>query len=420
MKVRIRAGYGYPVKVSIAMNQSFFRAGHLPTLVSAFLYFDVSFMVWVMLGPLAVFIAKDLHLTPGQKGLMVATPVLAGAALRIVNGFLADILKPRLTGIIMRAIVIAGLLAFWAADTWSFPVMLALGVVLGVAGASFAVALPLASYWYPKEHQGTALGIAGAGNSGTVLAALFAPSLALAFGWHNVIAMAAIPLTLVLVAFTVLAKDSPNSPARRSLADYAEILKSQDAWWLMAFYSVTFGGFVGLSSFLPIYFNDQFGLAPVNAGYATAACVFAGSFVRPIGGAIADRVGGVCALTFVYGLVAVLLMTLSHGVSELTIGLPLIMLTMGTLGAGNGAVFQIVPQRFARNVGVVTGLVGATGGVGGFYLAASLGYTKQLTGGYGLGFALFAGMSLAALAALLVVSPRWRRTFLHRSALAAA
>ena len=401
------------------MNRGFLRAGHIPTLVSAFLYFDVSFMVWVMLGPLAVFISKDLHLTPGQKGLMVATPVLAGAALRIVNGFLADILKPRLTGIIMQALVIVGLLAFWMVNSWSFPVMLALGAVLGVAGASFAIALPLASYWYPKEHQGTALGIAGAGNSGTVLAALFAPTLAVMFGWQNVIALAAIPLGVVLVIFTILAKDSPNSPPRRSLADYSEILKSQDAWWLMAFYSVTFGGFVGLASFLPIYFNDQFGLAPVNAGYATAACVFAGSFIRPIGGAVADRIGGVRTLMFVYGIVAVLLMALSHGVSDLTVGLPLIVVTMGAMGAGNGAVFQIVPQRFSRNVGVVTGLVGATGGVGGFYLAASLGYTKQLTGGYGLGFALFAGMSLTALAALLAVSPRWRRTFLNRSALAA-
>lgn len=419
MRVRIRVRRGAPVKVLNAMNRGFLRAGHLPTLVSAFLYFDVSFMVWVMLGPLAVFIAKDLHLTAGQKGLMVATPVLAGAALRIVNGLLADILKPRMTGILMQAIVIAGLLGFWLVNSWSLPMMLALGVVLGVAGASFAIALPLASYWYPKEHQGTALGIAGAGNSGTVLAALFAPSIALAVGWQNVLALATIPLALVLAVFVIFAKDSPNSPPRKSMADYAEILKSKDAWWLMAFYSVTFGGFVGLSSFLPIYFNDQYGLAPVSAGYATAACVFAGSFVRPVGGAIADRIGGVRALMFVYGCAAALLMALSHGIPQLEIALPVIFLTMGLLGAGNGAVFQIVPQRFARNVGVVTGLVGATGGIGGFYLAASLGYTKQLTGGYGLGFALFAGMSLAALAALLAVSPRWRRTFLDRSALAA-
>jgi NNP family nitrate/nitrite transporter-like MFS transporter len=405
---------------STSMHRGFLRAGHMPTLIAAFLYFDVSFMVWVMLGPLAVFIAKDLHLTPAQKGMMVATPVLAGAALRIVNGALADILKPRLTGIIMQSLVIAGLAVAWALGIDTYPEMLALGVVLGIAGASFAIALPLASYWYPPEHQGTALGIAGAGNSGTVLAALFAPSLALAFGWRDVLGFAILPLGAVLVAFSLLAKDSPKSPPRKSLKDYAEILAQSDAWWLMGFYCVSFGGFVGLSSFLPIYFNDQYGLPPVTAGYATAACVFAGSFLRPIGGAISDRLGGVRALSFVYGLVAVLLLILSRGVTQLAFALPLIVVTMGALGAGNGAVFQIVPQRFARNVGVVTGLVGATGGVGGFYLAASLGWAKQLTGNYGAGLAIFACMALVALTALTIVNMRWRRTWLARRTLAAA
>ena len=402
------------------MNRGFLRAGHLPTLVAAFLYFDVSFMVWVILGPLAIFIAKDLHLTPAQKGLMVATPVLAGAALRIVNGVLADHLKPRLTGILMQLAVIVGLAAFWALGVGSFETTLALGIVLGVAGASFAIALPLASYWYPPQHQGTALGIAGAGNSGTVLAALFAPSLAVAFGWQNVLGLAIVPLAVALALFVILAKDSPHSPPRKSLKDYAEVLGHVDAWWLMAFYCVSFGGFVGLSSFLPIYFNDQYGLTPVTAGYATAACVFAGSFVRPFGGAVADRVGGVKALSFVYGLVAVLLLIVSRGIADLRVALPVIMVTMGALGAGNGAVFQIVPQRFARNVGVVTGLVGATGGVGGFYLAASLGYAKQITGGYGAGLAIFAGLALLALTALTAVGARWRRTWLDRSALATA
>jgi MFS transporter, NNP family, nitrate/nitrite transporter len=399
------------------MNRGFLRAGHLPTLVAAFLYFDVSFMVWVILGPLAVFIAKDLHLSPAQKGLMVATPVLAGAALRVVNGVLADTLKPRLTGVIMQTVVIAGLAAFWAFGVDSFGTTLALGLVLGVAGASFAIALPLASYWYPSEYQGTALGIAGAGNSGTVLAALFAPSLAVLFGWRNVLGLAILPLAIVFALFMLLAKDSPRSPPRKSLRDYAEILRIGDVWWLMAFYCVTFGGFVGLSSFLPIYFNDQYGLSPIYAGYCTAAAVFAGSFARPFGGAIADRIGGVKALSFVYGLVAVLLVILSLGVADLRVALPLIVVAMGALGAGNGAVFQIVPQRFFRNVGVVTGLVGATGGVGGFYLAASLGYARQLTGSYGVGLAIFACLALLALTALTGVGARWRRSWLDRAAL---
>jgi NNP family nitrate/nitrite transporter-like MFS transporter len=402
------------------MNRSFLRAGHPPTLVAAFLYFDASFMVWVILGPLAVFIAKDLHLGPAQKGLMVTTPVLAGAVLRVASGVLADHLKPRLAGVILQAIVIAGLAAFWAFGVPNFEATLALGVVLGVAGASFAVALPLVSYWYAPEHQGTALGIAGAGNSGTVLAALFAPSLALVFGWRNVLGLAIVPLAVVLALFVLFAKDSPRSPPRKSLKDYADVLRAGDAWWLMAFYCVSFGGFVGLSSFLPIYFNDQYALSPVSAGYCTAAAVFAGSFIRPFGGAVADRIGGVKALSFVYGLVAVLLLILSRGVANLNFALVIIVVIMGTLGAGNGAVFQIAPQRFPRNVGLVTGLVGATGGAGGFYLAASLGAARQFTGGYGAGLAIFACLALAALAALSGVGARWRRARLDRPALAAA
>jgi MFS transporter, NNP family, nitrate/nitrite transporter len=403
----------------ISMNRAFLKAGHLPTLVASFLYFDLSFMVWVMLGPLGVLIAKDLHLNPGQKGLMVATPILAGAALRIVNGILTDQLKPRLTGIIMQLIVIAGLLVAWMIEIGSFDEILVLGLVLGVAGASFAVALPMASYWYPPEHQGVALGIAGAGNSGTVLASLFAPSLAVAFGWRNVLGMATLPLIVVLVLFVLFARNSPTCPPRKSLTDYLTIVTVGDAWWLMFFYSVSFGGFVGLSSFLPIYFNDQYGLSPVTAGYFTAACVFAGSLARPFGGALADRIGGIRALSFVYTLAAIALLVVSRGIGQAPIALAVLIFGMSVLGMGNGAVFQLVPQRFGRDVGIMTGLVGMTGGVGGFYLAASLGYAKQLTGSYTPGFVIFAGLALLALAGIASVRGRWRRTWTATSPLAA-
>ena len=173
------------------IDKAFFRSGDTPTLFAAFFYFDISFMVWVMLGPLGVQIAADLKLDNAQKGLMVAVPVLAGAVIRVILGVLVDHLKPRLTGLIAQSIVLVGLLAIWLIGIHSYAGMLLAGIVLGVAGASFAVALPLASRWYPPEHQGTALGIAGAGNSGTVLAALFAPGLAVAFGWINVFGLAA-------------------------------------------------------------------------------------------------------------------------------------------------------------------------------------------------------------------------------------
>ena len=393
------------------MKSSFWQAGHKPTLFSAFLYFDLSFMVWVLLGPLAVQIATDLHLTPAQKGLMVATPVLAGAFLRIFMGVLVDQIKPKMAGLIGQIIVIASLLIAWLHGLQTFQQALMLGIGLGFAGAAFAVALPLASRWYPPEHQGTALGIAGAGNSGTVLAALFAPSLAVAYGWNNVFGLALIPLGIAMFAYLVFAKDSPDAPPAKSLAQYLAILKDKDAWWFMFFYSVTFGGFVGLASSLTIYFNDLYSLGPVKAGYCTAACVFAGSLVRPLGGWVADRIGGIRTLLTMYTIAALLLFVMSLGQPTYQLALAIIIPVMAALGMGHGAVFQLVPQRFRKEIGVMTGLVGMAGGVGGFYLAASLGYFKQATGSYQTGLMIFAGLAVLAIIGLAGVKTRWRTTW---------
>ena len=277
--------------------------------------------------------------------------------------------------------------------------------------AAFAVALPLASRWYPPEHQGTALGIAGAGNSGTVLAALFAPSLAVAFGWNNVIGLAAIPLAIVFVFYLWVAKDSPDCPPAKSLGEYLKVLRDKDAWWFMFFYSVTFGGFVGLASSLTIYFNTQYGLSPVSAGYYTAACVFMGSMMRPLGGWLADRIGGIKSLSAMYVLAATFLVIVSFGLPAAWMALLAFMFAMWALGMGNGAVFQLVPQRFRKEIGVMTGMVGMAGGVGGFYLASSLGYSKQITGSYQLGFLIFAALAMLALWGLTTVKTRWRTTW---------
>ncbi|MBC4016981.1 NarK/NasA family nitrate transporter [Siccirubricoccus deserti] len=393
------------------VNKGFLQAGHLPTLIAAFLYFDLSFMAWVILGPMAVQIAADLQLSPGAKGLMVATPVLAGAGFRVVNGLLVDHLGPRRTGLISQVVVIAGLLAAWWFGVHSFAETLLVGLVLGVAGASFAVALPLASRWYPPEHQGTALGIAGAGNSGTVFAALLAPSLAASFGWNNVFGLVTIPLLLTLLVYVILAKDSPDRPTPKRLPEYLAVLRAGDAWWFMFFYSVTFGGFVGLASSLTIYFSDQYALSPVAAGYFTAACVFAGSMVRPLGGAVADRIGGVRSLTAMYATAAVALVVVSFGLPTSWMALGAFILAMLAFGMGNGAVFQLVPQRFRREIGVMTGLVGMTGGVGGFWLASSLGLSKQISGSYAAGFLVFAALAVVALLGLSSVKHRWRATW---------
>lgn len=396
--------------------RSFLKAGHPPTLFAAFLYFDLSFMVWVILGPLGVAIATDFGLTPAEKGLMVAVPVLAGAVLRLFAGVLVDHIGPKRTGLIGQLVVLAGLAAAWRLGIGGYPQVLALGCVLGVAGASFAVALPLASRWYPPEHQGLALGIAGAGNSGTALAALFAPALAQRFGWENVIGLATLPLAAAFVVYLVFARDAPDRPPPKRLSEYLSVLRTADAWWLMLLYGVTFGGFVGLSSSLTIYFNAEYGLPAVTAGFFTAACVFAGSFVRPVGGALADRFGGVRTLSVVYLLAALGLALASFQPPSVWMALAVILFAMAALGAGNGAVFQLAPQRFGKEIGVVTGLVGMTGGIGGFYLASSLGWAKQVTGSYQAGLLAFAALALVALACLTGVKARWRRTWAGEAA----
>lgn len=393
------------------MNTSFWKAGHAPTLFAAFLYFDLSFMVWYVLGPLGVQIAADLGLTTQQRAFMVATPILSGAVLRFLMGMLADRTSPKTAGLIGQCVVIAALLTAWLLGVHSYEQALLLGLFLGFAGASFAVALPLASQWYPPEHQGKAMGIAGAGNSGTVFAALFAPVLATTFGWSNVFGLALIPLVLTLIIFASVAKNAPNRAKPKAVADYLKALGDRDSWWFMLFYSVTFGGFLGLASTLPGYFHDQYGLDPVMAGYYTAACVFAGSLMRPLGGALADRIGGIRALLVVYTVAAICITAVGFHIPSAAAALSLFVCAMLSLGAGNGAVFQLVPQRFHREIGVMTGLIGMAGGIGGFLLTAGLGAVKQSTGDYQLGLWLFASLGVLAWFGLAGVKRRWRTTW---------
>jgi NNP family nitrate/nitrite transporter-like MFS transporter len=401
------------------MNLSDFRrAGHTPSLVSAFLYFDISFMVWVLLGALANAIVPEFGLAPGQKGLMVAVPLLGGAVLRVVLGLMTDHLGARRTGLLGLTATLVPLLLGWLwAD--SFPKVLLVGLLLGVAGASFAAALPLASRWYPPRYQGLAMGIAGAGNSGTALATFFGPRLAQAWGWHAVFGLALIPVLITLVLFAMLAKDSPNQPAPKGLADYAAVLGLRDTWWFCLFYSVTFGGFVGLASFLNIFFHDQYGLTAVQAGNFATLCVISGSFLRPVGGYLADRFGGIRMLTLLYLGVGGAMLGLT-ALPPLAAGAALLFVGMGCLGMGNGSVFQLVPQRFPREIGVLTGIVGAAGGLGGFFLPTIFGVLKQETGSFRTGFLLFSLFGcFSCAAALSYVSRGWQGTFVGHGGRAA-
>ena len=416
------------------MNWRDFRqAGHWPTLLSAFLYFDVSFMVWVVLGPLSLYLSQELGLTLEEKFGVVAIPILCGALFRIPMGMLADHIGPKRTGQFAQLIVIAGLAYAWLVGLHSKLEVELLGLVLGVAGASFAVALPQASRWYPPKYQGVVLGIAGAGNMGVVLDSLFVPMLAEAYGWQNVFGFLLIPLVAVLLCYSLMVKDAPGQRAPVTLASYGAVLGDADTWWFMFFYSITFGGFVGLGSALPLYFTNWYHVSGVAAGMMAALVVFAGSMCRPLGGWLADRVGGLRTLQILFVVVALSYLSIAFlpsgpapaavatakvsgwSITELpgAAWSAVLVFFVGAmaLGMGNGSVFQLVPLRFRNEIGVMTGLVGAAGGVGGFFLAKAFGWSKGLTGGFAAGFWVFAGLALLGLFGLMLVKTRWRTTW---------
>jgi NNP family nitrate/nitrite transporter-like MFS transporter len=383
--------------------------GSPATLFASFLHFDLCFTIWVLLGALSIYITKDLKLNAAQQGLMVAIPTLSGAFFRIVFGLLSDRFGGKRVGTGMLVFLFIPLLLGWLVNV-NFPALLTIGLMLGVAGASFAVALPLASRWYTSERQGLVMGIAAAGNIGTVVSTFFGPRLAAFYGWHGVMGLVMIPLAVVLLVFVLMAKDSPNRPRAVSLAQYLAIMRRGDLWWFCLFYSITFGGFVGLGTFLPLFLHNQYALNPLSAGSLTALAAFMGSTLRPVGGYIADRIGGARTLSILLTSVAILYATASF-LPPLAVMSVLLVAAVALLGTGNGAVFQLVPQRFQAEIGVATGIVGAFGGLGGFFLPTMLGSVKQLSGSYGIGLVVLACIAFTALIVLrLLVTFRetWR------------
>ncbi len=390
-------------------KKSFLASGNLPTLLSAFLYFDVSFMVWVIFGPMTPFIAEQIHLSATQKGLLTAIPLLGGSFFRPILGVLADRIGGRRAGITGLVLTLVPLALGWryATTLWQFYLI---GFLLGVAGASFAVALPLAGRWYPAEHQGLAMGIAGAGNSGTLLITFFGPRLAQHYGWHAVFGIALLPIALVLGAFYLLAKDSPSKSAPKPWGSYAGLMTQGDTWRLCFLYSLTFGGFVGMASFLSVFFHDQYHLTKVQAGDCTTLVVLSGSFLRPVGGWLADKFGGYRLLLTLFGSIAVCLGILGL-LPSIAVVLPLLFLSMGMLGMGNGAIFQMAPQRFPASMELMTGIVGAAGGLGGFFLPSALGAMKDFSGSYGVGLFCFALLLALSFLLLLEFGVLWSATW---------
>lgn len=388
----------------MANAKLFLKSGHVPTLFAAFLYFDFSFAIWVLNGAMGPFITEQFRLTPAQVGLMVSIPTLAGALMRFPLGVVSQYIGRKRAAIVeMSAIVLALLYGYFFVRT--FHSVLAMGVLLGIAGASFGVALSLGSGWFPKEYKGLAMGIAGAGNSGTAAAALFAPRLAMHFGWQNVYGFAALMMLLPLGVMILFAKEPPDTQ-RQSVKEHLHCLVEADGWYLNLVYVITFGGFIGLATFLPSFFYSQFHVSKVQAGTLTVLATLTGSATRVIGGWFADRIGGVTTLSVVFLVVIGTLFSLVNAPSlmETTV---LFMLCFAALGAGNGATFQLVPLRWPLATAVAGGMIGEIGALGGSILPNVLAQSKQHTGTFGPGFIAYAIFAAMILMMLRIVARRW-------------
>ncbi len=403
---------------SIRDLKDFLKAGHLPTLLTAFLYFDVCFSVWVVNGAMAPFISQEFNLSPAQKGFMVSVPVIAGALMRFPLGILAQYIGRKRAAMLEMA-VISVCLVFGYFFTNSLGAVLAMGIALGVAGASFGVALSLGSGWYPPKYKGLAMGIAGAGNSGTVIAMLAAPPLALAFGWRTVYLLGLIPMVLAMVLLQIFAKEPPDREEKH-LKDYLKILVDRDAWIFNLIYSVTFGGFIGLASFLPTLFHDHYHIPKQSVGVYVTIGVVAASGLRVFGGWLSDHLGGIRVLYLLCGMILTGILIASTMPSSPWMMAALVALAMGAMGAGNGAVFQLVPLRFRDSTAVAGSLIGEIGALAGGFLPNAMGLGMKYTGSFTPGFLAGGGLSVLSLVALALVTRRWTSTWVgaHGKAIA--
>ena len=365
-------------------------------------------MTWLLIGSLGVSISEEFGLSATQKGLLVACPLLSGALLRIGVGLSSDLRGAKLTGLYLLACETGALLWGWLGGG-SFLQLLGVGLLLGVAGASFAVALPIASRAYPPAYQGLAMGVAASANSGTVLAMFLAPRLAGPLGWHGVFGVTLIPVLVTAVLFALMVRgDEPLIHARLRghwRRDLREGLARRSMYWLCFLYAVTFGGFVGTCSFLPIFLHDQYGFDHVTSGSVTALGGLFGSFIRPFGGYLADRLGGIRVLPFVFAAIAAAVGGVGS-LPEATWGVVFLMTGLAGMGFGNGVVFQVVADRFPKQMGLASGVIGAAGGIGGFLLPVALGGLKDLTGTYATGLWCFALAAVGAWGTVVLVQRR--------------
>jgi NNP family nitrate/nitrite transporter-like MFS transporter len=365
-------------------------------LALATIAFALCVAVWGLIAPLAPTFREIYALSGTQVGLLLAVPVVLGSLARFPLGLLSDRYGGRLvfTALILFLLVPVALVGF----TNSFGALVGVSFLLGLAGASFAIGVPFVSRWFPPERQGFALGIYGMGNIGTAVANFTAPPIATSFGWQRAFWLF-LPLLLIFgIVFWLTARDKPGVVgSSQSVGERLAIFRRRPLTWVLAlFYFVTFGGFVAINVYLPTLLVSQYGLNRNDAAFRAAGFVILATLARPLGGTLADRWGGTPILNAVFLVVAAFAVVLAFepGIAMITVAFLAIAFM---LGLGNGAVFQLVPKFFARESGTVTGLVGAAGGLGGFFPPLLMGTVKDVTGSYAIGFMLLSEFALFCL-----------------------
>ena len=358
--------------------------------------FALCFAVFGSLSAMMPIISKHMALTPVQKSIAIAIPVLLGSLGRIPLGILADRFGGRLVfSLVMLFSIIPAFLMGGVSD---YAHLVTYGFFIGVALASFSVGVSFVNGWYPPERQGFALGVYGAGNIGQSLAAYGSPVLATAAGFKWGFWTFGILLSVWLLIFVLLARDAPTRGPTKTMAEIIRPLSDRRSWVLSLYYFLTFGGFVAMAVYLPTLLTEVFKLTPQDAGFRTAGFVVIATLMRPLGGVLADKVGGRTILKWVFPATAILAVFLACPLmSTFTVGA---LGMAAAIGLGNGAVFKLVPEYFPKSVGGVTGLVGAAGGLGGFFPPLVLGVIKQQTGNFTFGFVLLCVFALVCLGVL--------------------
>jgi MFS transporter, NNP family, nitrate/nitrite transporter len=384
------------------------QEGNLRILLTATAAFFLCFFAWSLLGPLGPDLQDRLGLSDLQLSVMVAVPVILGSVMRVPMGIITDRHGGRRVFAALMAFTLAPLLAL-AAWHSSFGAVLALGFLLGFTGSSFAVGVPLISRWYPPARQGYALGVYGMGMGGTVLAGLVAPKIAKAWGLTAPFLLAAGLLAVMTVVFLVLVRDPPRprpGTAGSALEPLRIFRSSRRAWALTLFYFLSFGGFVAMFLYLPKLLTGVYDLSRTDAGARAAGFALLAVLARPAGGVLSDRVGAPRVLRWSFVATAALAAVLAASYTQIVPLTTACLSIAVAFGLGTGAVFKLVAAWFPGEVGAVTGVVGAAGGLGGFFPPLVMALVKSATGGYALGFALLAAVAVGCLAVLAGVGER--------------